>query len=210
MNPHARELTAWFACWLLSCAVLSVGCQSPRYADRGAAVGAVTGALAGAAIGESSGDTAAGALIGTAVGTLTGAAIGDTIDQEVARSQAIIEERMGRQMSGAVTVSDTIAMTHAGLSDPVVISHIQANGVAHPPQVGDLIAMRDAGVSDPVIQALQRTPPPQLPQPPQPPVVVEEHHYIAPPYPVHWPRPRHPHWRHGHRGGFHWGVSISN
>lgn len=185
------------------------GCYSTNYAQRGAGLGALTGGLTGAAIGRHNGDTAVGALVGAAAGTLAGAAIGDTIDQDAARSQAIIEERLGRQLAGAVTIDDAIAMSRAGLSEEVISTHIRANGVASTPGVGDLITMRDAGVTDSVIKTMQNTglPTARLASP-QGPVIIEEHHYVAP-APPHFYR-RHDHaWPHN-RQSVHWGVSFGH
>lgn len=192
---------------LLSHLVVVCGCQTASYAERGATLGALTGALGGAAIGNHNGDTAGGALIGTAVGALAGAVVGDTIDYEAARSAEIIEQRMGRRMSGAVAMNDVIAMSQAGLSEDVIMTHLRANGVASPPSVNDLITLRNAGVSDGVIQAMQQTPPPmvQAISPPAP-VIIEEHHYVAPPFPYH----RYYHPRHRPRPGVHWGVSFGH
>lgn len=197
---------------LLSLSVLAIasGCQSLSYADRGATLGALTGALGGAAIGQHNGDAASGALIGTAVGALAGAAVGDTIDHEVARSAEIIEQRMGRQMAGAVSMNDVIAMSQAGLSEDVIMTHMRANGVASPPSVNDLITLRNAGVSDNVIQVMQQTPPPIPPVVSVPgPVIIEEHHYdVAPPFPYYgYHRHRH---RPPYRPGVHWGVSFGH
>lgn len=186
------------------------GCRSPYFADRGAAFGAITGALTGAAIGEHNGDAAAGAVIGSTVGALTGAAVGETIDYEIAQSEAIIESRLGREMSGAVSVPDVIAMTHADLSDGVINSHIRANGVARPPSVDDLITLRNAGVRDSVIQALQTAPPPVESRSAAPPVIVEQHHYVEP---IPWHPRFHgppPFPRRGHGRGLRWGVSLGN
>lgn len=189
------------------CVGSAIGCHTTSYAQRGAGLGALTGGLTGAAIGRHNGDTAVGALIGTAAGTLAGAAIGDGMDQDAARSQAIIEERLGRQLAGAVTIDDTIAMTRAGLSEDVISTHIRANGVASTPSVGDLITLRDAGVSDGVIKAMQSTPlPTARVAAPEGAVIIEEHHYIAPP-PPHVYHPHHHGWPH-HRRGLHWGVSL--
>jgi hypothetical protein len=195
----------------------AAGCRSPYYADRGALFGGLTGAGVGALVGDASGNTAAGAVIGSAVGALTGAAVGDHIDADVARSKAEIEARMGRQMQGAVTPQDVVAMTQAGLSDEVITTHIRANGVAQPLQVGDLINLRNVGVRDVVINAMQQTPPragqvAQFAQPVPvypgypPPVVV-----AAPYYPVWGPPPPPPigfHYHRGPRGRVGWGVSV--
>jgi uncharacterized protein YcfJ len=109
-------------------ALAAAGCRSPFYADRGALFGGLTGAGVGALVGDAAGNTGAGAVIGTAVGALAGAAVGENIDADMARSRADIEARMGRQMQGAVTPQDVVAMTQAGLSDEVIATHIRANG----------------------------------------------------------------------------------
>jgi len=180
-----------------------------NYAERGAALGAATGALTGGAIGKNNGNTAAGAVIGSAVGAMTGAAIGDGIDADIARNNAIIQDRLGRQLAGAVTVDDVITMTQASLSDDVITTHIRANGVIQRPQPEDLITLSNNGVSDTVIKAMQTATLPTSPQTPAPrsgPVIVEEHHYVTPPRP-HW----HYHGRHRpRRSGFHWGVSFGH
>ncbi len=179
------------------------GCRSPYYADRGAAAGGLGGAAIGSAIGHHNGNTAAGALIGAAAGALTGAAVGDAIDQDVAASQAAIQQSLGRQLTGAATSQDVVAMTQAGLSDQVIVTHIQANGVAQTPTVQELIGLRQQGVSDTVIQALQTARTPSV-TPPAPAVIVHERY--GPP--VYWREPcfgppyarRHPAHRHAHFG----------
>ncbi len=201
---------------LLSVAMvtLACGCRTMSYADRGATLGALTGALGGAAIGQHHGDAASGAAVGSIVGAMAGSVVGDTIDYEAARSAEIIEQQMGRRLAGAVDMDDVIAMSQAGLSDNVITTHMRANGVASPPSVNDLITLRNAGVSDAVIQALQQTPLPgtqvsnTMPPGQAGPVIIEEHHYVAPPFPFHTyrhPRPRPP-----VRRGVHWGVSLGH
>ncbi len=204
-----------FASATLLLLLAAPGCMSPHYADRGALFGGLTGAGLGAIVGDAAGSAGAGAAIGTAVGALTGAAIGDGIDADLARSKAEIEARMGRQMQGAVTPQDVIAMTQAGLSDDVIATHIRANGMAQPLQVNDLIGLRNMGVRDAVINAMQQSPPRALQATAQPgiypayaapaPVVV------APYYPV-WGPPPPPafyyHHHHGRRGRVGWGVSV--
>lgn len=196
-------------CMIASTAFLPAGCKSPYYADRGAALGAAAGALTGAAIGNNNGNTAAGAIVGSAVGAITGAAIGDSIDEDIARNQAMIEQRMGRRLAGAATIPDVIAMSQAGLSDSVIITHIKANGVAHPLGPSDLITLSSNGVRDPVIQAMQAPPSPPVTVANHPrSVIVEEHHYVVPncrPYPRH-----HFHHPRSRRSGVHWGFSFSN
>ena len=191
---------------LVALTISTLGCASPYYADRGAGVGALTGAGLGALVGEGSGHTAEGAVVGAAVGAISGAVIGDHIDKDIARNNAEVQARMGRQMAGAVTTADVVAMSQAGLGDEVIATHIQANGVAQRPQAGDLIILKNQGVSDRVINALQNAPPPggavvaapmyaqpMYSQPMYgPPVIVEEHFYGPP---VVYARPRH--WHHG-------------
>ncbi|HZN32714.1 MAG TPA: glycine zipper domain-containing protein [Pirellulaceae bacterium] len=204
---------------LLLAALGSAGCRSPYYADRGALFGGLTGAGVGALVGEANGNAGAGAVIGSAVGAVTGAVVGEGIDADLARSRAEIEARMGRQMQGAVTVPDVIAMTQAGLSDDVITTHIRASGVAQPLAVGDLIQLRNMGVRDAVINAMQQTPPrgtqpvaayPAYPAYPAGGPVIVEHHYSPWGPPVWCPPPR-PHFHyHQHRppGRVSWGVSM--
>src|SRR5688500_10738205 len=161
------------------------GCRSPYYSDGGALAGGLTGAGVGAATGDASGKAGPGAAIGAAIGALTGNAVGESIDADLARSRAEIEARMGRQMAGAVTSQDIIAMTQAGLSEEVIATHVRASGVAQPPGVDELIYLRNSGVSDRVIQALQQAPQPGAPPvvyaaPPPREVLVE--HYYGPPW----------------------------
>jgi outer membrane lipoprotein SlyB len=187
---------------VLSIATLGSGCRSPYYGDRGALFGGLTGAGVGALVGDAAGNAGAGAVIGSAVGAITGAAIGDGIDADLARSRAEIEARMGRQMQGAVTAQDVVAMTQAGLSDDVIQTHIRAHGVAQPLSVNELIHLRNMGVRDSVLNTMQQTPPRVATAAPYPAYgvpareVVVEHYYAYPPPPPvifhhrHCPPPR--------------------
>ena len=195
----------------LACCAMSAGCRSPYYGDRGALVGGLTGAAVGGAIGNDSGNALPGAIIGSAVGAITGGAIGDSIDADLAQSRAEIEARMGRQMSGAVTTEDVVAMSRAGLSENVIATHIRANGVAQVPQVNDLIYLRSQGVGDYVIQAMQQGPPPVAAAVYGPPVpagpVIVEHHYSP------WycrPAPCFHYHHRGHRPRAHIGFSFAH
>ncbi len=193
--------------------MLACGCRSPYYADQGAAFGALTGGLAGAAIGEHNNNPLAGAAIGTAVGALTGATVGSAIDQDVARSNAEIERQMGRRMVGAVTVADVIAMSEAGLSDSVMTTHIQANGVARRPTADDLVTLSNAGVTEQTILAMQQSPPAAALVPPAvavTPVIVEEYHYGPAPYFRGYHGPHRHHGPRHARSGVHWGISVGH
>jgi hypothetical protein len=181
-----------FSCagaWIVA-AVGFVGCASPYHADRGALMGGALGAGTGALIGDAVGSPLAGAAIGAGVGALSGAAIGGGLDDIEARNRAEIQARLGHQIPpGAVTIGDVMAMTQAGVEEPLIVSHIQANGAARPLTSQDLIQLRQAGVSPAVIQQLQtarppvmaRSAPPPYPHPP-PAVVIEEYHYGPPVY----------------------------
>jgi hypothetical protein len=213
MIPNNVRKFAWPASTLVVLLAMagSSGCRSPYHADRGAALGGLTGAIAGAAIGDRSGNAAAGAVVGTAVGALTGAAIGEAIDEDLARSQAIVQQRLGRQISGAVTREDVIAMVQAGVSDEVIVTQVRANGVSRRPDTHDVIEMSRQGVREPVILAMQQAVIPNAepvtyvtPAPPA--YVVEQHYYGPPPY---WrPRPVYHRPYHACAPGVRFGVSF--
>ena len=192
---------------------VSLGCNSPYYADRGALMGGLGGAGVGALVGNAVGNTGAGAAIGAATGVLAGAAIGGGLDDIEARNRAEIEARMGRPVAvGAVTIPDVVAMSQAGVAEDLIISHIQTNGFAGTLESSDLIYLQQQGVTTRVVQAMQAPPvrhvvmhsaPVAVPAP----VIVEEYHYG--PY---W-GPRYYHHHHHHRRRHHgtsWGVSVSN
>ncbi len=175
--------------------------QSPyQYRDQGLVVGGLMGALTGGAIGKNNGNTAAGAAIGTAVGALTGAAIGDSVDTDIAWNNAAAQHRYAAQTARAVTVQDVISMTHAGLSDDVIVTHIRANGIVRRPQPTDLITMSNSGVRDAAIRAMQTAPlanaAPVATPTYRPRVIVQEHHYVT-------PRCYAPTWHHGHHWSHH-------
>jgi len=205
---------------LLSLLPSSGLCQSPYYhRNQGLGLGALMGAVTGGAIGNHNGETVEGALIGGAVGALAGAAIGDSVDADIARNNAVYEQRLARQMSQAVSVQDVISMSQSRLSDSVIVTHIRTYGVAVRPQANDLILMNNAGVSEAVIGAMQTAPlavAPPAPAPEYGTVVVREHYYGPAVYAV----PVVPYWHHGpYRPcprplppppgpSVHWGFSI--
>lgn len=201
--------TLRYACPALLCLVcVAAGCASPYRSDQGALVGGLTGAGVGALVGNAVGNTGAGAAIGAGVGALSGAAIGGSLDEIEARNRAEIEARLGRPVTGAVTIDDVLAMTRAGVSEEVIVTHIQNHGMVAPPRATDLIVLQQQHVSPRVVQTMQA--PPAMPAPaavyPAPgPVVVPEPYYVPAPY--YWgPPPPYYYRPHGPRVG--WGVSI--
>ena len=203
----------------LSClVVLIVAClttttaHGQNYTRRGATLGGLAGALSGAAIGKHNGDTAAGALIGGALGLVTGAAVGNAKDDDVARARAY-QQQARVQMSRAVSITDVVNMTHNGVSDHVIVSHIQRNGVQRLINATEVIALHNQGVSETVITAMERAPvantrPIVAPPHYRTPVIVEQHHYVAPRY-VH--PPHHYYYRHHHHHPHvHWGISFGH
>jgi len=195
--------------------LLPVGCQSPYHADQGALFGGVTGAGVGAVVGNAVGNPAAGALIGAGVGTVTGAAVGSSLDEIEARNRAEIARQMGSQIQpGVVTMADVVNMSHAGVSEQLIVTHIQHNGLAAPLTSADLITLKQQGVADSVIQVMQAPPVQRVAAVPAQPVIVEEHYYGGPYYGPYW-HPR-PYWGHHHHHGYHrsprtsFGFSVSN
>ncbi|MFN9713001.1 MAG: glycine zipper domain-containing protein [Planctomycetota bacterium] len=57
-----------------------------------------------------------------------------------------------------VTMADVLHMTRSGVSDPVIVSRIQTNGMAQSPSVDEVIFLSQEGVSDHVIAAMQGDP----------------------------------------------------
>lgn len=169
---------------LLAVALLAaVGCQSPYYADRGAAGGGLLGAGVGALVGSQTGNTGAGAAIGAGLGALTGAAVGSQMDDVAAQNRALIAGQLGRQVAqGAATPEEVIAMSRAGVSPALIVGYINSSGSARPLSANDVIALHQQGVDASVIQALQNPPPPPVAAQAVPPgpVIVEEHYYGAP------------------------------
>jgi hypothetical protein len=179
--------------------------------QRGSVLGGLAGAVTGAAIGEHNDNPLAGAIIGGAVGLMSGAAIGNARDREIAQSRAYYQHQQLQTIARAVSPQDVVAMTQNGLSDAVIINHIQTNGVQQELQVADVIALHQQGVSEPVISAMQRirTSPPVVSAPAQvyqtlPPAVIVDH-YAAPRYFYGGPRQFYPprHFRHRPGTSFH-------
>ena len=201
-----------FASLLLALSI-AVGCHSPYYADRGAALGGLTGAGVGAIVGDQVGDAGAGAVIGAGIGALTGAAAGGALDEIQAENRAAIASQLGRQVQpGAATIDEVVAMNHAGVDPRLIANYVQNSGLVAPLNAADVIHLHQQGVPTEVIQAMQ-TPRPQAAPirtaaAPGQPVIIQEHYYDhGPPC---W-RPRTFYYRHRHhRPHVGWGISVSN
>lgn len=192
--------------------LVSGGCASLSYGERGALLGGLGGAGVGALIGEASGQPGAGALIGGGVGALTGGVVGSAIDEVDAKNRARIEQQLGRQLAaGGVTVNDVVAMVESGVDPDLVVNHIRSNGMQRPLQANELITLQQQNIPKHVIAAMQTTPvasPAAAAGPvtyaaaaPQT-IVIQEPCYGPPPVIIHHRRPC------GPRVG--WGMSFSN
>ena len=134
------------------------GCQTANNTEQGALFGGLLGAGTGAVVGHALGNTGAGAAIGAGVGVLSGAAIGHGVDESEARNRALIEAKLGRQVAGAVTVPDVVAMSQSGVDEGLIVNHIHAHGLAAPLQASDVIYLQQQGVSRNVIAVMQTAP----------------------------------------------------
>ncbi|MDZ4851561.1 MAG: glycine zipper domain-containing protein [Pirellulaceae bacterium] len=189
----------------------------------GAVLGGVAGAVIGGIIGHQNNETPEGALIGGAVGAVAGGVLGKQQEQQrqiryYEQQQAYNVGRNSQVYSTPVysthvhttpvysstvqtvpvrrpvSIADVIALTRSGVSENVIINHINASGVAYQPNTDDVLTMHDAGVCDYVIEAMQRAPVggtvvvSQAPIP-QRQVIIHEQYSPAP---VYVTRPIHP------------------
>ncbi|MFO0915382.1 MAG: glycine zipper domain-containing protein [Pirellulales bacterium] len=193
-----RHLTA--ASLLLVVAVAAPASAQNRTVD-GAALGGVAGAIAGGIIGHQNDETPEGALIGGAVGAISGGLIGHGLDKQAARERAYQEQiarqrrqlqyqqqQQAQQAQQSVSINDVVTMSRSGVSDNVIINHVQTNGVQRRLETHDIISLTQQGVSEPVINAMQRAPVyavTVVPAQGQPQTVVVQQHY-------HSPRPARP------------------
>ncbi len=134
-------------------ALLVSGCETMgENTKRGAVGGALVGSIAGGVIGHQSGHGVGGALIGAGVGALGGGLVGDGIDakeRKAAAATATTGEKLG--------MSDVIALSKAGLSDPVIIDKIRATGSVYRLSVEEIELLRNEGVSSAVVNYMLDT-----------------------------------------------------
>jgi outer membrane lipoprotein SlyB len=167
-------------------AVVLTGCVDPNGQQNntgtGALIGGALGAITGAAIGgpRHGGE---GALIGAAAGLIAGGAVGNSMDQQQqAQLRAQAPQSYVRVVQGQpLSTADVKALAKAGVSDDVIISHIQGSHTAFQLSAADIIDLHNSGVSDRVVNfmistrdsvgaaqsttmVVQEAPPPPLPE----------------------------------------------
>lgn len=130
----------------------------------GAVAGGAAGAIIGGIIGHQNDETPEGALIGGVVGAVAGGLMGNARDQQINReryyqAQMYDQQQQIQQLSRpSMRMNDVIAMSQSGVSDNVIVNHIQTSGVERRLEVTEIIQMHQQGVSDTVISAMQRAP----------------------------------------------------
>jgi uncharacterized protein YcfJ len=152
--------------------------RSHANTTKGAVIGGAAGAAIGGVIGHQKDRTGKGALIGGAVGAIAGAALGNEKDKQVSRqytygpsyntyhgqpvptrtvysSQPMYHRSNIHTVQRPVSVNDVVNMSRSGVSDQVIVAHIQTNGVLARPATNDIVFMSQQGVSDVVISAIQ-------------------------------------------------------
>src|SRR6266542_2848579 len=77
-------------------------------------------------------------------------------------------------VASAVTVQEIIALTHAGVSEQLILALIERENSVFPLPASEVTALKRAGVSDAVVLAMLRSGPPLPPPPPAPAVNAEE------------------------------------
>ena len=170
--------------------LLTGGATAQNHAQKGAVVGGLSGAAIGAIIGDHNDEAGAGAAIGGAIGAVAGSVLGNSAGPA---SQHWGDRYHNGVSSPAprrpITTADVVTMTHSRVSDPVIISAVQSNGIQRPLDVRDIVFLSQQGVSDAVIRAMQHAGQnPVIVAKPRPaPAVVIGHH------PVPWPVYHHPH-----------------
>lgn len=157
---------------LLTVAVLcmqaSIGFSQQR-AQNGATVGGVAGAVIGGIIGHQNDETPEGALIGGAVGAIAGGLLGRGQENELQRQRYYQQQAYYQQqqqnyvqtqavVNSGVSSNDVVNMSRSGVSESIIISHLQAKGVQRHLEVSEIIALHQQGVSDTLIAAIQSAP----------------------------------------------------
>ncbi len=159
-----KRITCGIALVLL--ALSSVNSQAQTNQQRGTVWGGLVGAAAGAIIGENNDEAGAGAAIGGVVGAIAGNVLGDANDRDLRGYYPTAPSRTGypyqqpvyaqpSYLQGAVSPQDVIALTQSRVSDTVILTAIQNNGLQRNVEISDIVQMSQNGVSDTVIRAMQ-------------------------------------------------------
>lgn len=197
----------WIAYTSLIGLLYSSSAQAQYHTAKGAGLGGAAGAIIGGVIGHQNDETAEGALIGGAVGAVAGGVMGrgrDNAEADAYRYQQWqyynSQQQYQQQYQRAASLSDVIVMSRNGLSDAVIMNHIQLHGVQQRLTVQDVISLHQQGVSEPVISCMQSA---RVAggYAVASPVVVERQYHVVPAYPAPPPyyRAYHYHGGYGYR-----------
>ncbi len=151
---------------ILVVAVLSQAAFSQSKTKDGAVLGGIGGAVVGGIIGHQNDETPEGILIGSAVGAIAGGILGNVRDKQIQEQryyqhqawqsqQAVRHAQQTQVRRCGVSISDIISMSRSGVSEMVIISHVQSNGIQRKLEVSEIIALHQSGVSDNVIATMQ-------------------------------------------------------
>src|SRR5215218_3190110 len=111
--------------WALAVLMLTAGCRSSSYAQRGTP------------------------------STITSAPLGTSLDDIDARNRADIAAQLGRPVApGPATPAEVAAMTHAGVDSRFIVSYINRSTSMSPITAQDVIYLHEQGVNEQVIQAM--------------------------------------------------------
>jgi uncharacterized protein YcfJ len=195
----------------LAVGVYATPLSAQSRARDGATAGGLAGAVIGGIVGHQNDETTEGIVIGGVVGAIAGGLMGDAQDQQMAREECYRrqiwrqQQAMQSQVSRRTTsIGDVVQMAKSGVSDSVIMNHIQTNGIERKLDVHDIISMHQQGVSESVIASMQRAPigvpaaaPATIVHSPPTVIVHEAHPYYGPPhvyeaYPI---RPSQSFWR---------------
>lgn len=154
---QSKACPAW-KIWVVCGVVVAVsGCRTTSHAQSGALIGTGIGSFVGAVVGGESGHAAGGAVAGALTGAVIGGLAGDAEDAREERDAAVAQAKYQQYIAAqqAVTNSDLITMTQAGLSDQVIVNAVQTRGGQFDLSPNGIIDLKNQGVSDHVILSIQ-------------------------------------------------------
>ncbi len=132
----------------------------------GAVLGGIGGAVVGGIIGHQNDETPEGIIIGSVAGAVAGGILGNIRDKQIQEQryyqhqawqsqQALRHSQQSQIRRCGASISDVISMSRSGVSELVIVSHIQNNGIQRKLEVSEIITLHQSGVSDNVIAAMQ-------------------------------------------------------